>query len=197
MIVPNSNYVFCIRQEREEEDVGGIIIPGTEESKFAELSYLGIVTARGEGRTNKRGRRVPVRLSINDKIVLPRWGTTEFKHEGTTYTAVRDENILGVGDFEDYENVQAYSDFLYLRKCTNYDEVDGQSMVGGIIIPQVADDCHYAELISIGHKCTKFFPEMLRMFVELPENAPSLQTVDPECEYWFIRESEVAGSICM
>jgi len=93
-VKPLHDRVLVLRIESDEKTAGGIIIPDTAKEKPLE----GKVVALGEGRLDKDGKRIPIDLTVGDKILFARYGGTEIKIDGVEHLMMREEDILGVID---------------------------------------------------------------------------------------------------
>ena len=71
----------------------GIIIPETIDKEKPEQ---GIVVAVGPGKIGETGVRVPVAVSIGDRVVFSKYGFDEVKVGGVEYYLVSEANILAV-----------------------------------------------------------------------------------------------------
>jgi len=76
-----------------EDDVqktaGGIIIPDTAKEKPQE----GEVVSVGPGRFEE-GKRVPMDVSVGDKVIYSKYGGTEVKVEGKDYLVLSARDVL-------------------------------------------------------------------------------------------------------
>jgi len=76
--------------EKEEEEIGGIIIPDTAKEKLQE----GEVIAVGPGKLLEDGRRQVPSVAIGEKILYGKYAGTEIKHDGQEYLIMREDDIL-------------------------------------------------------------------------------------------------------
>jgi len=80
--------------EPNEEDAqmsaGGIYIPDTAKEKPQE----GTVVAVGPGRLTDDGKRVPMEVSVGDKIVYSKYSGTEYREGDIEYLVVREDDVL-------------------------------------------------------------------------------------------------------
>jgi len=88
-IEPLMDRVLVRRLKETEEVKGGIIIPEEAQEKCTDA----IVTAVGEGRVTENGTLVPLKVQVGDKVILPRWGSTELEIKGTKYVLLHEELI--------------------------------------------------------------------------------------------------------
>jgi chaperonin GroES len=77
--------------EGEETTVSGIVIPDTAKEKPQE----GEVVAVGPGRFED-GSRVPLDVSIGDKVLYSKYGGTEVKVGGGDYLVLSARDVLAV-----------------------------------------------------------------------------------------------------
>ncbi len=77
--------------EEEEMTVSGIVIPDTAKEKPQE----GTVVAVGPGRFED-GDRIPVDVSVGDKVIYSKYGGTEVKVEGEEYLILSARDVLAV-----------------------------------------------------------------------------------------------------
>lgn len=71
---------------------GGIIIPEMAQEK----SQIGQVVAVGPGRIRPDGTTVPNPIRVGDKVLLGRYSGSIVKLDGTTYTILDGEEVLGI-----------------------------------------------------------------------------------------------------
>jgi chaperonin GroES len=77
--------------EEEEMTTSGIVIPDTAKEKPQE----GTVVAVGPGRFED-GNRVPLDVSVGDKVIYSKYGGTEVKVEGEEYLILSARDVLAV-----------------------------------------------------------------------------------------------------
>ena len=75
--------------EAEEQKVGGIIIPDTAKEKPQEAEIVAVGPGRYED-----GKRVPLEVSVGDKVLIGKYSGTEVKIEGEEYLIMREDDIL-------------------------------------------------------------------------------------------------------
>ena len=91
-IKPLSDRVLVLRIEEDEETGGGIIIPDTAKEKPQE----GKVVAAGPGRLDENGKRIPMSVKKNDRILFGKYAGTEIQIEGVEHIIMREDDILGI-----------------------------------------------------------------------------------------------------
>ena len=91
-IKPLSDRVLVLRIEDDVQTSGGIIIPDTAKEKPQE----GKVIAAGPGRLDEHGKRIPMAVKKNDRILFGKYAGTEIQIEGTEHIIMREDDILGI-----------------------------------------------------------------------------------------------------
>jgi len=89
---PLQDRLLVRRLNAEEKTSGGIIIPDTAQEKPQE----GEIVAVGPGGRDERGQRVPVEMSVGDRILFGKWSGTEVKIEGKDYVILKETDVMGV-----------------------------------------------------------------------------------------------------
>ncbi len=84
--------VLVLRIDGEEKTSGGIIIPDTAQEKPQE----GKVVAAGPGKLDDDGKRIPLEVKKNDRVLFGKYSGTEIKIDGIEHLIMREEDILGV-----------------------------------------------------------------------------------------------------
>ena len=79
--------------EAEQTTASGLVIPDTAKEKPQE----GEVVAVGPGRFNEDGdERVPMDISVGDKIIYSKYGGTEVKYGGDEYLILSARDVLAI-----------------------------------------------------------------------------------------------------
>lgn len=82
------------QDEEGTTSASGIIIP---DSAKKEKPEQGIVIAVGPGKFDEDGeKRIPLDVSVGDRVVFSKYGYDEVKYEGKEYFIVAEASILGV-----------------------------------------------------------------------------------------------------
>lgn len=89
---PLGDRVLVEPAKDDKQEIGGIIIPDSAQEK----SQQGKVIALGTGGKDDNGNDKPFNVKVGDTVLLPKYGGTEIKLEGTTYQILREDDILGV-----------------------------------------------------------------------------------------------------
>ena len=91
-IKPLNDRVLVLRIEEEEKTSGGLIIPDTAKEKPQE----GKVIAVGPGKLDDDGKRIPLDVKKNDRILFGKYAGNEIKIDGVEHLIMREDDILGV-----------------------------------------------------------------------------------------------------
>ena len=89
-IRPLNDRILVKAIEKEDEKIGGIIIPDTAKEKPQE----GEVIAVGPGKLLEDGRRQTPCVAAGERILYSKYAGTEIKHEGQEYLIMREDDIL-------------------------------------------------------------------------------------------------------
>jgi len=91
-IRPLGDRVLVKPLEEKEISKGGIIIPDSAKEKPQEAQ----VVALGTGKRDDDGKLVEFTVKVGDKVLVSKYGGTEVKVEGESYTIMREDDILGI-----------------------------------------------------------------------------------------------------
>ena len=89
---PLNDRVLVLRIDEGEKTSGGIIIPDTAKEKPQE----GKVIAVGSGKLNESGKRIPLDVKKNDRILFSKYGGNEIQIKGVEHLIMREDDILAV-----------------------------------------------------------------------------------------------------
>ena len=89
---PLGDRILVRRVEEQEMKRGGIIIPDTAKEKPQE----GEVVAIGPGRMTEEGKRIAMEVKKGDRILIGKYSGTDVKIDGTEYTILREDDVLGI-----------------------------------------------------------------------------------------------------
>ena len=79
--------------EAQQTTASGLVIPDTAKEKPQE----GDVVAVGPGRFNDDGdERVPMDISVGDRVIYSKYGGTEIKHGGEEYLILSARDVLAI-----------------------------------------------------------------------------------------------------
>ncbi len=91
-IKPLHDRVIVERIEKEEETVGGIIIPDTAKEK----PQTGRVIAVGPGRLLEDGQRRPMVVQPGNVVIFSKYAGTEFKLDDKELLILREDDIYAI-----------------------------------------------------------------------------------------------------
>src|SRR5688572_29317280 len=91
-IKPLEDRIVVKPLDAEQTTASGLVIPDTAKEKPQE----GEVLAIGPGRIDDNGNRVPLDVSIGDKVIYSKYGGTEVKYAGDDYLILSARDVLVV-----------------------------------------------------------------------------------------------------
>ncbi len=91
-IKPLEDRVVVRALEAEQTTASGLVIPDTVKEKPQE----GEVLAVGPGRIDDNGQRVPLDVSVGDRVIFSKYGGTEVKYDGQELLILSARDILAV-----------------------------------------------------------------------------------------------------
>ena len=92
-IKPLEDRILVKTLEAEQTTASGLVIPDTAKEKPQE----GEVFAVGPGRFNEDGdERIPLDISVGDKVIYSKYGGTEVKYGGEEYLILSARDVLAV-----------------------------------------------------------------------------------------------------
>jgi chaperonin GroES len=91
-VKPLGDHILVEPLEGETTTSVGIILPETAREK----PQKGTVLAVGPGRRDDEGKRVPVDVSVNDRILFARYSGTEIKLGDRELLILREADVLAV-----------------------------------------------------------------------------------------------------
>jgi chaperonin GroES len=91
-IKPLEDRIVVQTLDAEETTASGLVIPDTAKEKPQE----GEVLAVGPGRVDDNGNRVPLDISVGDKVIYSKYGGTEVKFSGDEYLILSARDVLAV-----------------------------------------------------------------------------------------------------
>lgn len=89
---PLGNHVWLEPLTPPTETESGIILPPNAQEKPQQGTVLGV----GAGLRLETGERRPPEVQPGDRVLYPRFGGTEIKHDGTTYLLIRESDLLAI-----------------------------------------------------------------------------------------------------
>ena len=91
-ITPLEDRLVIKAVEAEQTTASGLVIPDTAKEKPQE----GEVIAVGPGRIDDNGNRVPMDVSVGDKVIFSKYGGTEVKYGGEDLLILSARDVLAV-----------------------------------------------------------------------------------------------------
>jgi len=91
-IKPLEDRIVVKPLDAEQTTASGLVIPDTAKEKPQE----GEVLAIGPGRIDDNGNRVPLDVSVGDKVIYSKYGGTEVKYAGEEYLILSARDVLAV-----------------------------------------------------------------------------------------------------
>ena len=91
-IKPLEDRIVVQTLEAEQTTASGLVIPDTAKEKPQE----GEVIAVGPGRVDDNGNRVPLDVSVGDKVIFSKYGGTEVKYGGDELLILSARDVLAV-----------------------------------------------------------------------------------------------------
>jgi chaperonin GroES len=89
---PLNDRVLVLRIEEKEKTTGGIVIPETAKEKPRE----GKVIAVGPGKWDDNGKRIPLEVKKDDRVLFDKYAGNEIKIDGVEHLILREDEILGI-----------------------------------------------------------------------------------------------------
>ena len=91
-IKPLEDRIVIKQVEAEQTTASGLVIPDTAKEKPQE----GEVMAVGPGRIDDNGNRVPLDISVGDRVIYSKYGGTEVKYDNQDYLVLSARDVLAV-----------------------------------------------------------------------------------------------------
>jgi len=91
-IKPLHDRVIVKRVEEEEKTKGGIIIPDTAKEKPVE----GKVVAAGDGKIMEDGKKVPLEVKKEDRVLFGKYAGTEINIDGEEHLIMKEDDIIAI-----------------------------------------------------------------------------------------------------
>ena len=92
-IKPLEDRIVVKTLDAEQTTASGLVIPDTAKEKPQE----GEVVAVGPGRFNDEGdERVPMDISVGDKVIYSKYGGTEVKYGGDEFLILSARDVLAI-----------------------------------------------------------------------------------------------------
>lgn len=91
-IKPLEDRIVVRTLDAEQTTASGLVIPDTAKEKPQE----GEVLAIGPGRIDDNGNRVPLDVTVGDKVIYSKYGGTEVKFGGVEYLILSARDVLAI-----------------------------------------------------------------------------------------------------
>ena len=91
-IKPLEDRIVIKQVEAEQTTSSGLVIPDTAKEKPQEGEVLSV----GPGRIDDNGNRVPLDVSVGDKVIYSKYGGTEVKYGGEEYLILSARDVLAI-----------------------------------------------------------------------------------------------------
>jgi chaperonin GroES len=91
-IKPLEDRIVVKPLDPEQTTASGLVIPDTAKEKPQE----GEVLAVGPGRIDDKGNRVPLDITVGERVIYSKYGGTEVKHKGDEYLILSARDVLAV-----------------------------------------------------------------------------------------------------
>ena len=89
---PLDDRIVVKPNEAEQTTASGLVIPDTAKEKPQE----GEVVAVGPGRIDDNGNRVPLDVTVGDRVLYSKYGGTEVKYGGEEFLVLSARDVLAV-----------------------------------------------------------------------------------------------------
>jgi len=94
MLKPLADRVLIKVNEEETKTKGGILLPDTAQKKSQE----GEVLAVGAGKLADNGTRMPMEVSVGDKVLFAKYSGTDVEENGQKFMLITERDILAILD---------------------------------------------------------------------------------------------------
>jgi len=91
-IKPLEDRIVVRPLEAEQVTASGLVIPDTAKEKPQEAEVIAV----GPGRVDDKGNRIPVDVTVGDKVIFSKYGGTELKFDGQEYLILSARDVLAV-----------------------------------------------------------------------------------------------------
>jgi chaperonin GroES len=91
-IKPLEDRIVVKQVEAETTTASGLVIPDTAKERPQEGEVLSV----GPGRIDDNGNRVPLDVSVGDRVIYSKYGGTEVKYGGEEYLILSARDILAI-----------------------------------------------------------------------------------------------------
>ncbi len=102
-IKPLYDNVLVQRVKAQDTTAGGIVLPDSAKEKPTE----GKIVAVGDGRVSNDGARLPLSVSVGDRIIFGSYAGTSIKEQGEEYLILGENEILAVVDDKPFSKAKS------------------------------------------------------------------------------------------
>jgi chaperonin GroES len=92
-IRPLADRVVIKPAAKEEKSKAGLFLPDTANK---EKPQEGTIVAVGEGKLDDNGKRVPVSVTVGDRVLFAKYAGTEIKLDDEDYLILAEKDVLAV-----------------------------------------------------------------------------------------------------
>lgn len=89
-VKPIRDFLVVLKEEPPKQTASGLFLAPTVEDKVVS----GFVTAVGSGFLTKDGSKVPLEVSVGDRVVFNKNMAVEVKEDDKTFLVLREEHVL-------------------------------------------------------------------------------------------------------
>ena len=89
---PTAGYVLIKPAEAIKKTASGIVLPESHDEK----PQKGKVVAVGPGKLDDDGKRIPLEVKKEDRVLFGKYAGTEIKIDGVEHLIMREDDILGI-----------------------------------------------------------------------------------------------------
>jgi chaperonin GroES len=89
-LVPLADRLVITPLKQDEVTSSGLVIPDTAKEK----PQQGEVVAVGPGRLDEAGKRIPMEVSVGDRILYAKYTGTDIKLDNTDYIVLNEKEVL-------------------------------------------------------------------------------------------------------
>lgn len=91
-VKPLGDRLFVKVAQAEEKTAGGILLPDTAKEK----PQVGEVVQVGPGKWDESGNRIPMEVSVGDRVLYSKYAGTDVKLGGEDYVLLSEKDVLAV-----------------------------------------------------------------------------------------------------
>lgn len=92
IIEPLFDNILVLPEEPIKKTASGIMLPNSS----GEAPSIAVVQATGEGKVDKDGTRIPMKVKADDRVLYKQWGTNSIKLNNKEYLLLKQEDVLAI-----------------------------------------------------------------------------------------------------